>query len=79
MDLQLTQEQRMIRDSARDFAREEILPVAAASSQAGSDHKERRDENGVTLQQHAAPWSAFRRCVEGAEPDLLSCSWEKII
>lgn len=36
MDLQLTEEQRMIRDLARDFARGEIAPIAAEIDESGT-------------------------------------------
>ena len=35
MDFALTEEQQMIQDAARDFAREQILPVAAAHDESG--------------------------------------------
>ena len=40
MDLKLTEEQRMIRNSARDFAREEIMPVAARHDASGEFPRE---------------------------------------
>jgi alkylation response protein AidB-like acyl-CoA dehydrogenase len=35
MDLELNQEQRMIRDMARDFSQKEIAPIAAEIDEAG--------------------------------------------
>ena len=35
MDLNLTEEHRMIRDMARDFAQKEIAPIAAQIDEAG--------------------------------------------